>query len=386
MKSIYVDNAATEKMRKCAAEAMIPYLETVFGNPSSLHSAGQSAAAAVSNARRDVAACLGASVDEIYFTSGGSESDNQAILTAAEYGMACGKRHIISQKTEHHAVLNTLKRLERFGFEIELLDVDSNGLVTAEQVGEAIRDDTALVTIMTANNEIGTIFPVKEIAEICREKGVLFHTDAVQAVGHIIVDVGDIDCDMLSLSAHKFGGAKGVGVLYARKGIVPSCLISGGGQERGARAGTENVAGIAAMSAALKEAVSNLDKDSLYVKKMRNTLIEQLLWMPKTVLNGSKDNRLPGNVNVSFEGIEGESLLLMLDSKGICASAGSACMSGSLEASHVLRAIGRSEELSNAAIRFSLSAENTLEEIDYIVKTVKECVESLRSISPIWNG
>lgn len=382
---IYVDNAATEKMRKCAIDAMMPFFERDFGNPSSLHYAGQAAAKALDTARRDIAGCLGASVGEIYFTSGGSEADNQAILTGADLGAASGKRHIISQKTEHHAVLNTLKRLEKFGFEIELLDVDPDGLITAEQVENAIREDTALVTIMVANNEIGSIFPVKEIAEVCREKGVLFHTDAVQAVGHILIDVGDIDCDILSLSAHKFGGAKGVGALFVRSGILPSGLICGGGQERGVRAGTENVAGIAAMAAALKEAMYNLDGDSMRVEKLRNRLIERLLWIPKTVLNGSREKRLPGNVNISFDGIEGESLLLLLDSKGICASAGSACNSGSLAASHVLTAIGRSEELAHAAVRFSLSAENTIDEVDQIIAAVKECVENLRSISSIWN-
>ncbi len=386
MNTIYVDNAATTKMRKSAVAAMLPFFDVVFGNPSSLHLVGQEAANALGNSRREIAECLGARQDEIFFTSGGSESNNQAILTGAEYGAGNGKKHIISLKTEHHAVLNTLERLKKYGFEIELLDVDSGGNVTPERVCAAIREDTALVTIMTANNEIGTIMPIKEIAAVCREKGVLFHTDAVQAVGHIHIDVKDVDCDMLSLSAHKFGGAKGVGALYVREGVIPSCLISGGGQERGVRAGTENVAGICAMAAALKESLSYMEMDNTVIVKMRDRLIKGLLGIPHTVLNGDKTRRLPGNVNVCFEGIEGESLGLLLDSKGICASPGSACSSGSLAPSHVLTAIGRSDELARGALRFSLSAENTFDEIEYVIKTVKECVKYLRSISPIWGG
>ncbi len=372
------------KMRHSAVEAMLPYMEGDFGNPSSLHSVGQCAAEALGTARKDVAECIGARPCEIYFTSGGSEADNQAILTCAEYGAANGKKHIISQKTEHHAVLNTLKRLEKFGFEIELLEVDEKGGIGAEQISEAIRYDTAFVTVMTANNEIGTIMPVKEIADVCREKGVLFHTDAVQAVGHISVDVKDIDCDMLSLSAHKFGGAKGVGALYVRDGIVPSCLISGGGQERGRRAGTENVAGTVSMAAALKEAVSDMERDAVNVTKMRDRLIKGLRGIPYSVINGDMKNRLPGNVNVCFKGIESEALLLMLDSKGICVSAGSACNSGSLEPSYVLSAIGVTDEYIRGAVRLSLSSENTMGEIEYIIKNVKECVEYLRNMSPVW--
>lgn len=384
MNTIYVDNAATTKMRKSAVAAMLPFLEGDYGNPSSLHSVGQVAANAIDKARRDIAECLGAKSGEVYFTSGGSEADNQAILTGAECGMANGKKHIISQKTEHHAVLNTLKNLERFGFEIELLDVDRNGRVSAERVGEAIREDTALVTIMAANNEIGTLMPIKEIGAVCREKGVLFHTDAVQAVGHIPIDVSDIGCDMLSLSAHKFGGAKGVGALYVRTGVLPACLIMGGGQERGVRSGTENVAGICAMVAALKESVANMQRDTIRIVEMRDRLIKGLLEIPHTLLNGDIGNRLPGNVNVCFEGIEGESLVLLLDSKGICASSGSACASGSLEPSHVLSAIGVPDEYIRGSLRLSLSADNTSEEIEYIVKIIKESVEYLRSVSPVW--
>lgn len=382
---IYVDNAATTKMKESAVAAMLPWLSENFGNPSSLHSVGQYAASALIKARQDIAKCIGADSKEIYFTSGGSESDNQAILTGAEYGIARGKKHIISQKTEHHAVINTLKRLEKFGFEVKLLDVDSNGLVAAEQVKNAIRDDTAFVTVMAANNEIGTIMPINEIAAVCHEKGVLFHTDAVQAVGHIPLNVHDIDCDMLSLSAHKFGGAKGVGALYVRKGITPSCLISGGGQERGTRSGTENVAGICAMAAALKESVSNMTCSTVRVSDMRDRLIQGLLEIPRSILNGDKSNRLPGNVSICFEGIEGESLVLLLDSKGICTSSGSACASGSLEPSHVLSAIRVPDEFIRGSLRLSLSEDNSLEEIDYIIAKTKECVEYLRSVSPVWN-
>lgn len=384
MNTIYVDNAATTRMTKSAVAAILPFLNEKYGNPSSLHSMGQTVANALNKARRDIAECLGVKSGEIYFTSGGSESDNQAILTGAEYGAANGKRRIVSQKTEHHAVLNTLKRLEKFGFEIELLDVDREGYVTAKQVRSAIREDTALVTIMAANNEIGTVMPIKEITAVCRERGVLLHTDAVQAAGHIPLDVHDIGCDMLSLSAHKFGGAKGVGVLYVRNGILPSCLISGGGQEHGVRSGTENVAGVCAMAAALTETVSKLGENTPKLVTMRDRLIEGLLEIPHSALNGSKTNRLPGNVNVCFEGIEGESLLLLLDAKGVCASAGSACASGSLEPSHVLTAIGVPEDYIRGSLRLSLSDDNTMKEVEYIIKTVKECVGYLRSVSPVW--
>lgn len=384
MNTIYVDNAATTKMRKSAVAAILPFLEGSYGNPSSLHSMGQAAANALDTARRDIAKCLGAKSGEIYFTSGGSEADNQAILTGAEYGLANGRIHIISQKTEHNAVLNTLKRLEKFGFEIELLDVDRKGRISTEQISAAIREDTALVSIMTANNEIGTIMPIKEISLVCRERGILLHTDAVQAIGHIPLDVHDIGCDMLSLSAHKFGGAKGVGALYVRNGVLPACMISGGGQERGVRSGTENVAGICSMAAALKEAVADIPRDTLHITEKKDKLINGLLEIPGTILNGDMRNRLPGNINVCFRGIEGEGLVLLLDSKGICASSGSACASGSLEPSHVLLAIGVPDEYIHGSLRLSLSADNTLEEIDYIIKTVRECVEHLRSVSPVW--
>ncbi len=385
MQKIYVDNAATTKMKKSAVAAMLPFLEENYGNPSSLYSIGQTAKAAVETARADIANCINASPSEIFFTSGGSESDNQAILTGVEIGLANGKKHIISQKTEHHAILNTLKKYEKQGFEITLLDVDSEGKITPEQVKNAIRDDTALVTIMTANNEIGTIMPVKEIAKVCREKGVLFHTDAVQAVGHIRIDVRESDCDMMSFSAHKFGGVKGVGALYVRQGVTPACLISGGGQEKGFRAGTENVAGIVAMAAALKESVFNMSFKFRKVSVMCNNLIAGISEIPMSYLNGPTKNRLPSNVNFSFEGIEGESLLLLLDSMGICASAGSACTSGSLEPSHVLTAIGRPDDLARGSLRLTLSEDNTPDEVEFIINAVKEQVKKLRGFSPVWN-
>lgn len=384
MNRIYVDNAATTKMSKTAINAMLPYLEENYGNPSSLHTVGQLAQEALVKAREQVAKALGAEPREIYFTSGGSEADNQALLTGAERGTLKGKKHIISQKTEHHAILHSLRRLEKQGFEVELLDVDGDGNVTPEQVRNAIREDTALVTIMTANNEIGTIMPIKEIAAVCKEKGVLFHTDAVQAVGHILLNVADIGCDMLSLSAHKFHGPKGVGVLYVNKKLFPSTLIEGGAQERGRRAGTENIAGICSMAAALTEAVSKIDQNTPKLIAMRDRLISGLSEIPHSILNGAKTNRLPGNVNMCFEGIEGESILLLLDQKGICASSGSACTSGSLDPSHVLLAIGRPHEVAHGSLRLTLSEENTPEEVEYIIKTVKEVVEYLRSISPVW--
>ncbi|MBD5113407.1 MAG: cysteine desulfurase [Ruminococcaceae bacterium] len=384
MNKIYVDNAATTKMSKTAINAMLMHLEEDYGNPSSLHMVGQLANESMVKAREQIAACIGADPKEIFFTSGGSESDNQALLTAFEWGKRNGKKHIISQKTEHHAILHTLKKLEKQGFEIELLDVDGEGNVTSEQVRSAIHEDTALVTIMAANNEIGTQLPIKEIAAVCKEKGVLFHTDAVQAVGHIPINVKEIGCDMLSLSAHKFHGPKGTGVLYVRKGLMPSCLIEGGAQERGRRAGTENVAGICSMAAAIKEAVDKIPENTPKLIDMRNRLINGLLEIPHTILNGAKSNRLPGNVNVCFEGIEGESLLLLLDAKGICASSGSACTSGSLDPSHVLLAIGRPHEVAHGSLRLTLSEENTVEQIDYIIKSTKEVVEYLRKMSPIW--
>lgn len=384
MNRIYVDNAATTKMSKTAIGAMLPYLEECYGNPSSLHTVGQLAAEALFKARQSIAESIGADIKEIYFTSGGSEADNQALISAAEMGARNGKKHIISQKTEHHAILHTLKKLEKQGFKVDLLSVDGEGNVTPEQISAAIGPDTALVTIMTANNEIGTIMPIKEIAAVCKEKGVLFHTDAVQAVGHIPLDVHDIGCDMLSLSAHKFHGPKGAGVLYVRKGLMPSCLIEGGAQERGRRAGTENIAGIVSMAAALKEAIGNISENTPRLIAMRDRLIKGLSEIPHSILNGSIINRLPGNVNMCFEGIEGESLLLLLDAKGICASSGSACTSGSLDPSHVLLAIGRPHEVAHGSLRLTLSDENTPEEIEFIIKSTKEVVEYLRNMSPIW--
>lgn len=381
---IYADNAATTALSKTALEAMLPFLHENYGNPSSLHTAGQEAATALFNARKDIADCIGADVKEIYFTSGGSEADNQALLTAAELGERKGKKHIISDKVEHHAVLHTLKKLEKRGFEITLLDVDDEGSVSPEDIRAAIRPDTALVTIMTANNEIGTIMPVKEIAAICREKGVMFHTDAVQAVGHIPINVGELGCDMLSLAAHKFHGPKGVGALYVRKGLTPSILIEGGAQERGRRGGTENIPAIVGMAAALKEATARLGENSARLTRMRDRLIEGLSAIPHSILNGAPQKRLPGNVNMCFEGIEGESLLLLLDIKGICGSSGSACTSGSLDPSHVLLAIGRPHEVAHGSLRLTLSEYNTEEEIETIIKTVPEVVDYLRKISPVW--
>lgn len=384
MDIIYADNAATTKMSKAAINALLPYLDGCYGNPSSLHTVGQLAQEALVRAREDVAKAIGAEPREIFFTSGGSEADNQALLTGAERGALKGKKHIISQKTEHHAVLHALRRLEKQGFEIELLDVDGEGNITAEQVKNALREDTALVTIMAANNEIGTLMPIKEIAAVCRERGVLFHTDAVQAVGHIPLDVHEIDCDMLSLSAHKFHGPKGVGALYVNRRLFPSTLIEGGAQERGRRAGTENIAGIASMAAALTEAVSEIEANTPKLISMRDRLIVGLSEIPHSILNGAKNNRLPGSVNMCFEGIEGESLLLLLDARGICASSGSACTSGSLDPSHVLLAIGRPHEVAHGSLRLTLSEENTMEQVEYIIKSVKEVVEYLRNISPVW--
>lgn len=384
MTTIYADNAATTKLSKTALDAMMPYLTEQYGNPSSLHTVGQIAAEALFNARKSVAESLGCDPKEIIFTGGGSEADNQALLTAAETGARKGRKHIISDNIEHHAILHSLKRLEKQGFEITLLPVDGEGRVDPEQVRKAIRPDTALVTIMMANNEIGTIEPVKEIAAICKENGVLFHTDAVQAVGHIPVNVKDIGCDMLSLAGHKFHGPKGVGVLYARKGILLSSLIEGGAQERGKRAGTENIAGIVGLAAALKDAVSNLDANMAKISKLRDRLIEGLSQIPHSILNGSRTERLPGNVNMCFEGIEGESLLLLLDQKGICASSGSACTSGSLDPSHVLLAIGRIHDVAHGSLRLSLCEYNTEEEIETIIRAVPEIVGYLRSISPVW--
>lgn len=382
--NIYADNAATTKMSRTAIDTMLPYLDRIYGNPSSLHSFGQRAAEALLSARYSVAEALGCSAKEITFTSGGSESDNQAILTAAMLGARNNKKHIISSTIEHHAVLHTLDKLKKQGFEVTLLDAHENGIVRPGELEAAIRPDTALVTVMYANNEIGTVQPISELGKICREKGVIFHTDAVQAVGHLKINVAEENIDMLSLSAHKFHGPKGIGVLYAKKGIPLTSLIEGGAQERGKRAGTENLPAIMGMAAALKEAVSKIDENAARLTALRDRLISGLLEIPHTVLNGDPLNRLHGNVNVCFEGIEGESLLLLLDSKGICASSGSACTSGSLDPSHVLLAIGRPHEIAHGSLRLSLSEENTEEEIDYIISAVKETVTYLRNMSPIW--
>ena len=382
MTRIYADNAATTAMSKEAVEAMLPFFTENYGNPSSLHTVGQLANEALVKARQTVADCLGCDIKEIYFTSGGSEADNQAIITAAETGARKGKKHIVSDTIEHHAVLHTLKKLEKQGFEVTLVEVDGEGRVDPEAVRRAIRPDTALVTIMTANNEIGTIEPIAEIAAICKENKVLFHTDAVQAVGHIPVNVKELGCDMLSLAAHKFHGPKGVGALYVRKGILLSTIIEGGAQERGKRAGTENIAGIVGMATALKQACDNLEANMAKLTAMRDKLIEGLSTVEHSILNGARYDRLPGNVNMCFEGIEGESLLLLLDQKGICASSGSACTSGSLDPSHVLLAIGRIHDVAHGSLRLSLSEYNTMEEMDEIIKAVPEVVAYLRRISP----
>ena len=381
---IYADNAATTKMSKAAVDTMIAAMNEDWGNPSSLYTHGQKAKEILEQAREDIAAVIGASPDEILFTSGGSEADNQAIRSAAELGRKKGKTHIISTAFEHHAVLHTLEKLRKEGFEITLLDVHENGLVRPEEVEAAIREDTCLVTIMYANNEIGTIQPIREIGEICRDRGVLFHTDAVQATGHLPIDVAEQHIDMLSASAHKFHGPKGVGFLYAKKGIRLSNLIEGGAQEKGKRAGTENVPGIAAMAAALKEAASKMEENAAHQRELRDRLIRGLAQIPHAALNGDAVRRLPGNVNFCFEGIEGESLLLLLDDRGICASSGSACTSGSLDPSHVLLAIGRVHDVAHGSLRLSIGEDITEEETDYIIRSVKEVVEYLRSFSPIW--
>ena len=384
MTTVYADNAATTQMSRAAIDAMLPYMETVYGNPSSLHSVGQQAAEALQNARERIAACLNASPREIYFTSGGSEADNQAILSAARLGARKGKKHIISTAFEHHAVLHTLKKLEKEGFEIELLPVGAIGTITAQQVKSALRADTCLVTVMYANNEIGSILPIAEIGEVCREAGVLFHTDAVQAAGHVPIDVQAQHIDMLSLSAHKFHGPKGIGVLYARQGVPLTSLIEGGAQERGKRAGTENLPAIMGMAAALEDACAHIDENARKVSALRDLLIAGLSKIPHSALNGDPVNRLPGNVSFCFEGIEGESLLLLLDAKGICASSGSACTSGSLDPSHVLLAIGRPHEVAHGSLRLSLCEWNTDEDVDRILAAVPEVVAYLREMSPMW--
>ncbi len=381
---IYADNAATTKMSCRAVRAMLPYMQEIYGNPSSLHSAGQRAAEALSAARKKVAAALNSEPGEIYFTSGGSEADNQAIVSAARIGAKNGKKHIISTAFEHHAVLHTLNKLEREGYSVTLLDVGRTGLVTAEQVERAIRPDTCLVTIMYANNEIGTIQPIREIGRVCRKYDVLFHTDAVQAAGHLRLDVKDLQVDLLSLSGHKFHGPKGVGVLYSRKGVRLTNLIEGGAQEKGKRGGTENIPAIVSMAEALAESQENLEEKMTYVADLRDRLIRGLSEIPHSAVNGDTARRLPGNVSFCFEGIEGESLLLMLDDKGITASSGSACTSGSLDPSHVLLAIGRVHDVAHGSLRLSLSEENTREEVDYIIKTVTEVVGTLRQMSPVW--
>ena len=384
MTTIYVDNAATTKTSRTAIDAMLPYFDKIYGNPSSLHSVGQAAADALRKAREEAAEVLGCEPSEITFTSGGSEADNQALVSAAAIGARKGKKHIISTAFEHHAVLHTLKKLEKEGFEVTLLDVHENGMVSARQVADAIREDTCLVTVMYANNEIGSIQPIAEIGAVCREKGVIFHTDAVQAVGHIHINVKEENIDILSLSAHKFHGPKGVGLLYARRGIRLTNIIEGGAQERGKRAGTENIPGIVGMVATLKEANANIDANAAKVSALRDRLIAGLGKIPHSALNGDRTRRLPGNVSFCFEGIEGESLLLLLDAKGICASSGSACTSGSLDPSHVLLAIGRPHEVAHGSLRLTLSEENTQEEVDYIIEETTNVVKYLRELSPVW--
>ena len=381
---IYADNAATTKMSPVALAAMLPALEDNYGNPSSLHSVGQHAAELLQSARETMARCLNCKPREILFTSGGSEADNQALLSAAELGRLKGKKHIISTAFEHHAILHSLKRLEKQGFEVTLLPVGPTGTVTAGQVAAALRPDTCLVSVMYANNEIGSVLPIAEIGAVCRERGVLFHTDAVQAAGHLPINVEEQNIDLLSLSGHKFHGPKGVGVLYARRDVPLTALIEGGAQERGRRAGTENVPGVMGLAAALKESCAHLAENAAEVSALRDRLIAGLSKIPHSVLNGDPVHRLPGNVSFCFEGVEGESLLLLLDQAGICASSGSACASGSQDPSHVLLAIGRSRELAHGALRLSLSEWNTQAEIDYLIREVTRAVERLRSASPAW--
>ncbi len=381
---IYADNAATTRMSKTAIDTMVDCMNNLFGNPSSLYKIGQEAKERLESAREEIAKIINAEPREIIFTSGGSEADNQAILSAANIGKKKGKMHIVSTAFEHHAVLHTLKKLENLGFEITLLPVHNNGVADVKELEAAIRDDTCLVTVMTVNNEIGTIQPISEIGAICKERGVLFHTDAVQAVGHLPIDVKAQNIDMLSASAHKFHGPKGAGFLYVRKGIILSNLIEGGAQERGKRAGTENVAGIAAMAAALKESVSNMERDKANLTKVRDYLIKGLSEIPHSALNGDAEKRIYSNVNFSFEGIEGESLLILLDMKGISASSGSACTSGALDPSHVLLSIGRIHDVAHGSLRLSLEENATIEQADYIIESVKEVVAHLRSFSPVW--
>ena len=381
---IYADNAATTRMSAAAIDSMIQTMQNTYGNPSSLYTIGQVAKEELEEARAAIAAIINAEPREIIFTSGGSEADNQALLSAAMIGKKKGKRHIISSAFEHHAILHTLDKLEKNGFEVTLLPVHENGIIRVDELADAIREDTCLVTIMTANNEIGTIQPIEEIGKLCREKGVIFHTDAVQAVGHLPIDVKAQHIDMLSASAHKFHGPKGVGFLYAGKGIVLSSLIEGGAQERGKRAGTENLPGIVAMTTALREAVEKMDNANAHKTKIRDYLIQGLSQIPHSALNGDAKDRLSGNINFSFEGIEGESLLILLDQRGISASSGSACTSGALDPSHVLLAIGRIHDVAHGSLRLSIGDEITIEEADYIIEAVKEVVAYLRSFSPVW--
>ena len=381
---VYADNAATTKMSRVAIDAMLPYFDNIFGNPSSLHSAGQEAKEALESARERIARCLGCEPREVYFTSGGSEADNQAIISAARFGARKGKKHIISTAFEHHAVLHTLSKLEKEGFEVTYLDVREGHNVTARQVKDAIREDTCLVTTMYANNEIGSVLPVSEIGAVCKEAKVPFHTDAVQAVGHLHINVKEQNIDMLSLSAHKFHGPKGVGALYCRRGLPLVNVIEGGAQERGKRGGTENIAGIMGMAAALEDACAHIDENAVKVSALRDKLIAGLSQIPHSALNGDAVNRLPGNVSFCFEGIEGESLLLLLDMKGVCASSGSACTSGSLDPSHVLLAIGRVHDVAHGSLRLSLCEYNTEEEVDHILAVVPQVVSYLRNMSPVW--
>ena len=381
---VYADNAATTAVSKTAVDAMMPYLTTTYGNPSSLYGFAQDAKEALEAARKTVADIIGAEPREIYFTSGGSEADNQAIVSMAKFGAIKGKKHLISTKFEHHAVLHTLKQLEKQGFEVTLLDVHEDGVVRLEDVENAIREDTALVTIMFANNEIGTVQPIKEIGELCRAKKIPFHTDAVQAAGHMPLNVVDMNIDLLSMSGHKFHAPKGVGVLYAKRGLPLFNIIEGGAQERGKRAGTENIPGIVALAAALKESVDNMEENTAKIIPMRDKLFAELSKIPHSKINGSLEHHVPGTVNMCFEGIEGESLLLLLDAKGVCASSGSACTSGSLDPSHVLLSLGLPHEVAHGSLRLSIGEYNTMEEIDHIIKVVPEVVSYLRSISPVW--
>ena len=381
---VYADNAATTCVSKTALDAMMPYLTEQYGNPSSLYAFAQNSKEALENARKTVADIIGAQPKEIYFTSGGSEADNQAIVSMAKVGALKGKKHLISTKFEHHAVLHTLKKLEKEGFEVTLLDVHEDGVVRLEDLEAAVREDTALVTIMFANNEIGTVQPIKEIGEFCRARKIPFHTDAVQAAGHMPINVQEMNIDLLSMSGHKFHAPKGVGVLYAKTGMPLFNIIEGGAQERGKRAGTENIPGIVALAAALKESVDNMEANTAKIIPMRDKLFAELRKIPHSKINGSLEHHVPGTVNMCFEGIEGESLLLLLDAKGVCASSGSACTSGSLDPSHVLLSLGLPHEVAHGSLRLSIGEYNTMEEIDHIIKVVPEVVAYLRDISPVW--